>query len=99
MNKQRIFVIIVLAVSVVLAVVSFIILPDTVITQFSVGSSNVTTMPKLVGIAIPFGLSAGGALVSLFAKGNDNTRKKSMVVSAIGLLVFVILIVVNKLNL
>lgn len=95
MDNKKIVSIIIIAVSAALAVVSFILLPDTVIIQFSAGSSNVTTAPKALAVMIPTVLGIGGAAVFLALKGDQTTAGKALLISGVGLLVFVILLIVN----
>ena len=94
MKKDKIIAIAVLIVTVVLTGVSFFLLPDTVVTQFSVGQGNVTTMPKLFAVALPFALGVGGAVVSLTAK-NSAQKNKPLLVSAVGVVLFIIMLAVN----
>lgn len=92
MKKKLPLTIAVAAAAAVLAIVSFVLLPDTVITQLSFGGSAATTMPKLVAIGLPTLFSVGGAAAYL-AGQNDN--KKSLLVSGVGILIFVIMLIVN----
>ena len=94
MNKTKLFSIILLAATVILAVVSFLLLPETVVTQLSFGGDP-TTMPKIAAVALPSLLGAGGAVAGLAAKGDDKTRKKCLLVSAVGILIFAVMLLVN----
>jgi hypothetical protein len=86
--------IILVVMSFILAVISFIVLPSSVITQFSLGSENVTKMPKVAAIAIPFLLGTVGGLLSFFSK-NYQTKNKTLIISAVGILIFIFMIAVN----
>lgn len=96
MNKEKVLPIILLVVSVIFTVVSFLILPDTVVTQISFstnGGDGFSTMPKLFAVAIPCLLSIGGAAVGLFIK--DNSNKKYYIMSAAGIVLFIVMLIVN----
>ena len=96
MKKKNISAAVLIVLSVILAAVSYMILPPSVITQFSPGLTNVTEMPKLAAIAIPFSLGIVGGVLSLLSK-DGKTKSKTLLISAVGIAVFVIIIVVNKL--
>lgn len=91
MKNYKIILYILIILSVVLAIISYIFLPDIVITQISINSSNVSTMPKILAILIPFGLSLGGAIGGL--KGLD--LKKSLILSIVGIIIYIIMLIVN----
>ncbi len=93
MKKQLILAIALLAASVILAVVSWLALPETVTTQVSLGGSSATTMPKLVAVALPALLGAGGAAAALFGKSESH---KPLIVSGVGVLIFVVMLLVNR---
>lgn len=90
--KKKLISIAMLIVVAVLAVISFFALPDTVITQLSISSSRVTTMPKLSAIALPVAIGIAGTVVQLSDKGN---KHKGIIVSAVAILVLVIMLCVN----
>ena len=95
MKTKNIVAVILLIASAVLAVVSWLVLPQTVVTQISIGGSGTSSMPKIVAIAFPFTLSAGAAGGALLAKENDEAQNKSLIVSAVGLVIFIIMLAVN----
>lgn len=92
MKKIKILAIALLVVSVALGVASYLLLPDTVTTQLSIGGSSATTMPKILAVLLPTALGAGGAIAHLAQK---EPTKKPLLVSAVGILVFVIMLAVN----
>lgn len=94
MNKSNVIVVGLCIVSIVLAIVSFSMLPSSVIIQFSMNEAGTTTAPKLIAILLPFTLSIGGAL-SVFLTKDEGAGKKGILVSAIGILLFVVMLVVN----
>ena len=95
MNKKYIIPVILAAVSVCLAILAFIILPETVIIQFSADSSGNTTAPKLFAVLLPALLGIGGALWALFTKDDEKTRGKGFLISVVGIAVFIIMLAVN----
>ena len=95
MKTKNIVAVILLIASAVLAVVSWLVLPQTVVTQISIGGSGTSSMPKIVAIAFPFTLSAGAAGGALLAKENDEAQNKSLIVSAVGIVIFIIMLAVN----
>ena len=95
MKKQTIIAIIGIVVSAALAVLSYILLPDTVAVQLGIDGSTSNTMPKLFAIIIPTALGIGGALSVLLSKNQNKNWQKSIIVSAVGIVVFVFMLAVN----
>ena len=93
--KRNIVPILLIVASVGFAILSFFILPESVIIQFSIGSSGNTAAPKLLAILIPFALSVGGAISGFLTNGNENSKSKGLLVSLVGIILFVIMIAVN----
>ena len=91
--KKIIIPIIICVVSVGFAILSYVLLPESVIIQFSAGSSGDTVVPKLVAMLIPFALSIGGAVVCFFT--SESGSGKVLLVSAVGIILFIIMIIVN----
>lgn len=85
--------IVLIIVSAILTVISYIYLPSTVITQLTIGSSSPSTNPKLVAIALPALLSLGGGCISLFSKNEG--KNKPIFISIIGVIIFIIMLAVN----
>jgi uncharacterized membrane protein len=95
MKKQSIIAIAGIVISAALAVASFILLPDVVTVQLGVDGESSNTMPKLFAILIPAALGVGGALSVLFSKNENKNGQKALIVSAVGIVVFVFMLVVN----
>lgn len=95
MKRNNIFALLLIAASVGFAILSFFILTESVIIQFSIGTTGNTSAPKLVAILLPFALGAGGAIFGLFTKENDTAKNKSLLVSVAGIVLFIIMIAVN----
>ncbi len=90
-NKKLLITISIIAAAVALAVVGFIILPDTLVVQLSMSGQAANTMPKLLGVLIPF------LICAVFSILYYRTEKggKNLIVSLIGIVVFVLLFVFN----
>lgn len=84
--------ILMVVVLIVLAVISFVVLPDPVITQFSIGNSDVTTMPKLPALFLPTLLGIVGGFMVLKDKEKP---KNGLLLTGVGILIFVITLIVN----
>lgn len=95
MQRKYLIPIILIIITAIMTVVSFIVLPETVIIQFSFGLGANTTVTRLLAILIPFVIGTGGAVLSIILGANDKTRIKCYFVSAVGILIFLILITVN----
>lgn len=93
--KRNIVPILLIAATVGLAILSFFILPESVIIQFSVGSSGNTSVPKIIAILIPSAHGIGGAISGLLAKDNEKANGKTLLVSLVGIGLFIIMIAVN----
>lgn len=94
-EKRKLISVILIAASVVAAVISFIVLPQTVMIQFSVGEGANTTAPKALAVLIPTLLGIGGGVFGILTRADDKTYRKSIFVSAIGIVVFIIMIAAN----
>ena len=93
MKRHFIIYIALIAVSAAFTVVSLIVLPDTVVTQLSFSGSP-STMPKLLAVAIPTLLGIGGAVVGLTIE-SGKAKAKPLIVSAAGIVFFIIMLAVN----
>lgn len=95
MKYRKIVPYVLIAVSAALAVISFLVLPDEVIIQFSVGAGANTIAPKLLAVLIPSAIGIGGAVFGLLAGENEKSWTKSIVASVVGVIVFIIMLAVN----
>ncbi len=80
----------VIAATAILAVAGYFILPETLVMQVSAGGQPSTTMPKLIGLLIPIGISAVFGV--LFVK-DGNT--KCGIGAGAGLLAMVLIFIFN----
>lgn len=89
--KKNLPAIICILITIAFAVVSYFVLPAEVTTQISLNDSA-TTMPKIFAILIPTILGLIGAIMSFCQK---EKTKKSLIISGVAILVFILMLVVN----
>ncbi|MDO4493798.1 MAG: hypothetical protein Q4C53_07945 [Clostridia bacterium] len=82
-----------MAVTAVLAVVSYCVLPASVVTQIGPGGAT-NAMPKLAALALSLLLAFGGGLAGLMARDPRNTFKGTAV-SVAGAVVLTAVLLVN----
>lgn len=75
----------IIACALVIAIAGFILLPDTIVTQFGSGGNN-TTMPKTVGLLIPLAVCVVFSL--MFLQGNNEKRDLIVAVLLLAILAF-----------
>ena len=82
-----------IAVAVVLSVVSWFLLPDTVVVQIGVDGQASNTMPKVFAVIVPLVISVIGSAMNL----NDDTRQnyRGYVLSIVAIAVMVFSLIVN----
>ena len=86
-HKKLMISICIIAVAAIMAVVGFIVLPETLVVQINTAGQPANTLPKVFGILIPFLICVVSAIMYLkIEKG-----AKSLVVSLVGVLVFALL--------
>lgn len=95
MDRRNVIPITLIVASIILAVVSYVILPQNVMIQFSVGSSGNTYVPKIVAILLALLLGVGGAIAEIIMKEDVRAKRKCLVVSIVGVFVFIFTLVVN----
>ncbi len=93
MKGKQILAIAVIVIALALAVVGYIILPETLVMQVTLSGEAGTTMPKLLGLGIPTLISVGAALYFLLNK--DSESNKVLFVSFIGIFAFILTFVFN----
>ena len=92
MNRKLLCIAIIIL-SIVIAVIGFIALPDIVVMQLRMDGHTTNSMPKTIAVLIPWALTAGGALWQLFMKGEE--KSKALSVSVIGFVVSIVTIITN----
>lgn len=90
MDRRNVIPITLIVASIILAVVSYVILPQNVMIQFSVGSSGNTYVPKIVAILLALLLGVGGAIAEIIMKEDVRAKRKCLVVSIVGVFVFIL---------
>ena len=85
--------ILIIAAAAALAVAGFILLPATLTVQVNFSGEATNTMPKALGLLIPFAISAVFSV--LYMKGGKETRMRNLVVAIVGLAVMVVTFIFN----
>ena len=93
MKKNLISILFVVA-AIGLGIISCFLLPDVVAVQVGVDGQITNTMPKLLAIIIPLGLSVAGSLMNLTGKEEKNI--KGYILSVVGIAVMVLSLLVNR---
>ncbi len=91
-NKKMVYAAVIIVVALAALIVGIIILPDTLVVQVGFSGESGTTMPKLVGLAIPSLVSIGFAVMYAAGKGDD---KRNLTVALVGLIIFVLTFAFN----
>ncbi|MGM9642130.1 MAG: DUF1648 domain-containing protein [Eubacteriales bacterium] len=91
--KKNLIAIILIVAALGLGVFSWFVLPDVVVVQIGNNGEATNTMPKLFAVLIPIGMTAVGSAMNISGKGDMN--KKGLIVSAIGIAVAVLTLLLN----
>lgn len=89
-KKRTLLMIFLLAAAAAAAIAGYLLLPDTLTTQIGVTGSTSGTMPKALGLAVPFALTAIFSV--LYHKAGD---KKHLLVAVVGIIASGLLFVFN----
>ncbi len=92
-NKEKVIGLVIVAVSVILAVVGFIVLPETLIVQIGLDGQASNTLPKIPALLIPLALSTVFSV--LYMKDNAEKKSRNLIVAVIGVVVAIVMFVVN----
>ncbi len=93
MNNKTLTTASILAIAtIIVTMICVLRLPATVITQFSINGGNVTTMSKPIAIAIPVFI----CLLGIYFCGSGKDYMKSILISAVGIAVMVVMLIVNS---
>lgn len=84
-----------MALSVILTVIGYAVLPDTVKVQLSIGGTEANTLPKLLALLLPGVLTAGGGAALLFAGVDAKQQKRFTLLTGVGLLIYILMFAVN----
>lgn len=89
-DKKLIITTAIIIISILLTIVGYIVLPDNLVMQVTVGGAASNTMPKILGLLVPFGLS------SIFAVVYYKTGTvKNLIISVVGLLSYILVYIFN----
>lgn len=93
MKKEKMIGLVIIAVSVILAVMGFMVLPETLIVQIGLDGQASNTLHKIPALLIPFALSTVFSI--LYMRGNGEKKSHNLIVAVIGVIVAIIMFVVN----
>lgn len=94
-QQRKIVTVALIAIAAAGTIVGYFVLPATIAVQITAGGQVGNTMPKLVGLAIPAVITVIGAILFYKNGAEGNTRHNGLLISGVGLLVFVLLFVFN----
>ena len=83
--------IVILALALVLTVVGYLVLPETLVMQITLSGEGGTTLPKIIGLLVPLALS--GIFSVLYYKNENSSR--SLIVALVGLAMYAFVFAVN----
>ena len=93
MKRDKLLGIEIIALSLVLAAVGWLILPDTLIIQIGVNGQASNTLPKLPALLIPLALSC--VFSGLYMGNATGRRSRDLLVAVAGIGMSIVMIVVN----
>lgn len=86
--------VILIAAALALGIISWFFLPDVTAVQIGFDGQATNTMPKLLAIAIPFGISLIGSIMNLTNKEEKNG--KGLLLAVIGLAAMILSLLFNR---
>ena len=92
--KKKWISILLVAAAIGLGVISWLLLPDVVAVQVGIDGKISNTLPKVLAVAIPFGVSVVGSVMNL--TGKEETNKKGYILSVAGIAIMVLSLLVNR---
>ena len=90
-KKKAIIMVFLIIIAVVLTIIGYIILPDVLVMQIQADGAAGTTLPKPIGLAIPFIVTVLFSV--LYYRGNNN---RHIGIALLGILMFVLTFVFNR---
>ena len=93
MNKKWINILLIAA-AVALGVYCWLVLPSTVAVQVGLDGQATNTMPKLLAVVIPAGLSVAGSVMSL--TGRSSKPRAGYVLALVGIAVMILTLFFNR---
>lgn len=92
--KKNLINILLVVVAIGLSIISWFVLPDVVAVQVGVDGQVTNTMPKVLAVAIPLGVSVVGSAMNLVGKEEKN--KKGYILSIMGIAIMVLSLLFNR---
>lgn len=92
-SKEKLIGIILIVISITLAVLGYMMLPDTVVVQIGLDGKPGNTLPKLLAVLLPLGISLISTGLYMFSKTSNRT--KNLIFAVIGILMAVFGFIVN----
>jgi len=93
LSKEKKIGMVFIGISITLAVLGYYILPETVVVQIGLDGKAGNSLPKLVAILLPFGVTLISTGLYMFSKTSN--RIKNLIFAVIGILVAVFGFIVN----
>ncbi len=90
MNKNKLIAIAIIAISIILTIIGYIVLPETLIIQITASGQAGNTASKALGLLVPLGLSCVFAVLYYIRESY-----KDLFISVIGLLTYIFVFVFN----
>ena len=91
--KKNWLTIILLIIAIGLGICSWFLLPEVVAVQVGMNGQATNTMPKLLAILIPLGISAAGSVINLTDKEENNV--KGFVLALVGIAAMILTLFFN----
>lgn len=93
MSKRKLIALILFLIIIGLAVAAYTLLPDKLVVQIGLNGEASNTLPKLIGLLIPFGLGIVGTISYLH--GNPDYQKKGLLFALLGIAFFILTFFIN----
>ena len=92
--KTKCISIVLIAAAIGLGIFSWFVLPDVVAVQVGLDGQVSNTMPKVLAVAVPMGISIAGSVMNL--TGGDEKKSKGFLLSLVGLALMAVCLLVNR---
>ena len=92
-KKEAIIGILIIAAALAFGIAGYILLPAILTVQVNLSGEATNTMPKVLGLFIPFAVSVIFSV--LYMKGRAETKTRNLVVAMVGLALSIVTFVVN----
>ena len=92
--KKNLINILLVVVAIGLSIISWFILPDVVAVQVGVDGQVTNTMPKVLAVIIPLGVSVVGSAMNL--AGKEEKNKKGYILLIMGIAIMVLSLLFNR---